>query len=122
MQGVHDSKAQNSSLSFTEYPVQAKRLSSFITGRVDLLKMDIEGAEGSVIKELAESGALTKIDSVIMEYHHNRANISNDLPKLLSTLHEQGFKTLIYENELSLSSEQLMKQEATHFLLRASQV
>lgn len=44
-----------------EIRVEAKRLSSFINGRVDLLKLDVEGAEVKVICDLLESG---KFDAV----------------------------------------------------------
>lgn len=122
VQDVYASKARVVPDDYVEYEVPAKKLSTFIVQPIDLLKMDIEGAEGMVISELAESGALAQIKTIIMEYHHNQQNESNDLPKLLTTLHVNGFKTLIYENELGQSSERLIKQMATHFLLRASRV
>src|SRR4029077_20510951 len=51
--------------------VPARRLSSFIEEQVNLLKMDIEGAEESVLTELAASGKLHMIDQIHLEYHHH---------------------------------------------------
>jgi FkbM family methyltransferase len=49
--------------------VQAKPLSAFINQRIDLLKMDIEGAEMSVIEEIEP--LLNQVGEMIIEYHHN---------------------------------------------------
>ncbi len=49
--------------------VPAVRLSTVIDGPVDLLKMDIEGAEYGVIRELVASGAINHIRRAIIEYH-----------------------------------------------------
>ena len=61
--------------------VDAKRLSDLIGSRkVDVVKMDIEGAENSVIKELYEHHVLGNIDQCILEYHHlNNDQVAYDL-------------------------------------------
>ncbi len=46
-------------------------LSSFVQGPVDLLKMDIEGAEMDVMRELVATGALKNVKAIVMEYHHH---------------------------------------------------
>jgi len=38
--------------------------------RVNVLKMDIEGAEYCVIEEAAASGTLTQVDQLLVEFHH----------------------------------------------------
>jgi FkbM family methyltransferase len=51
--------------------VAAKRLSDLIGNRhVDVVKMDIEGAENSVAKDLYEHNILGNIDQCMLEYHH----------------------------------------------------
>ncbi|MEY3417051.1 MAG: hypothetical protein RL060_1163 [Bacteroidota bacterium] len=61
--------------------VEAKKLSALIGNRkVAVLKMDIEGAENSVIKELYEHQVLWNIDQCILEYHHlNNDQVAYDL-------------------------------------------
>ena len=71
--------------------VPARRLSSFIEGPVDLLKLDIEGAENDVIAELAASGKLSLIREMIVEYHLH-INFSDDhLGQFLFHLESAGF-------------------------------
>jgi hypothetical protein len=71
--------------------VPARRLSSFITQRVELLKMDIEGAEDSVLQELAASGKLELIQQIHLEYHHHIQQHSDRLSGTLRLLEDQGF-------------------------------
>ncbi len=51
--------------------VPARRLSGLITGDVDLLKMDIEGAARLVLPELAAANVLRRIRQIHLEYHHH---------------------------------------------------
>lgn len=46
-------------------------LSSYLKERVDFLKMDIEGVEGSVINELFQAGKLNFVRESVIEYHHH---------------------------------------------------
>jgi FkbM family methyltransferase len=52
-----------------EIQVNTATLSSFITQEVDLLKMDIEGAEKVVIAELIQHQKMEMIAQIIVEYH-----------------------------------------------------
>jgi FkbM family methyltransferase len=49
--------------------VLAVRLSTLIPEPVDFLKLDVEGAEYAVIRELVASGALGRIREVVLEFH-----------------------------------------------------
>lgn len=71
--------------------VPAHRLSSHITRRVDLLKLDIEGVEVDVIEEVAAAGKLEQIDQIVMEYHHHVEPDEDRLGTMLSTLERHGF-------------------------------
>jgi FkbM family methyltransferase len=51
--------------------VPAVRLSRLIPESVDLLKLDVEGAETEVLDELLDAGALTRIGAIIVEFHHD---------------------------------------------------
>jgi len=59
--------------------------------KVDVLKIDIEGAEGDVIRELAVTNKLGQIDQILMEFHNDPANPTNSLAEVLQTLENAGF-------------------------------
>ena len=63
---------------------------------VDLLKMDCEGAEFSIIESLPAT-VLSRIDSLVMEYHSSPH--SAELLKLLATLEKSGFSLHIEHQE-----------------------
>lgn len=71
--------------------VAAKRLSPFITEPVDLLKMDIEGAEHSVLLDLASTGKLHMIRQMLLEYHHHIVENADQLSSVLRLLEDHGF-------------------------------
>lgn len=72
--------------------VETARLSHFINGPVDYLKLDVEGAETLVIKDIAQSKKLDLIKEGLIEFHLNSANKSNDLSFILSKLTEYNFE------------------------------
>ena len=71
--------------------VTAVRLRDVITNldSVDLLKLDIEGAETAVIEDCAE--VLPQVDLIAMEYH-SRVGQPQRLGQLLSTLEIAGYR------------------------------
>jgi FkbM family methyltransferase len=71
--------------------VPARRLSTFITDSVDLLKMDIEGAEEVVLPELAASGKLGLIKQMHIEYHHHIVGDADRMSSILKLLEDAGF-------------------------------
>ncbi|OLD57943.1 MAG: hypothetical protein AUI54_00720 [Acidobacteria bacterium 13_1_40CM_2_56_5] len=77
---------------WTRYDVPCVRLSKYLDEPVDLLKMNIEGAEYDVISECA--GRLRQVRELIIEYHH-LPGLPRTLHRILSILHECGFEYLI---------------------------
>jgi len=75
-----------------EISVRAGRLSDYIDGPVDLLKLDVEGSEFAVMRELVASGKITQISKMIIEYHHKMANGASCLARFLTLLEEAGFE------------------------------
>lgn len=59
--------------------------------QIDLLKVDVEGAEGEVFRELAVSGKIGQIDEVIMEFHNDPRNPTNSLLEVLQILEDAIF-------------------------------
>jgi FkbM family methyltransferase len=75
--------------------IKLEPLSTYIKGNVDILKLDIEGAEGEVIEELKESGKLTFVQKIFIEYHYDGVHTNYPLGKLLSILESAQFKYVI---------------------------
>lgn len=69
--------------------VPAVKVSNLITGPVDLLKMDIEGSEGDVLREVRPKLHLVK--EIMMEFHNDPANPKNSLAETLQILREEGY-------------------------------
>ncbi len=77
-------------------------LSEFVDAPVDLLKLDVEGAEDAVLRDLASSGKLPLIRAMIFEYHHHLSDFQEQVPsgedtlsQTLGLLEEAGFGYLI---------------------------
>jgi FkbM family methyltransferase len=71
------------------YPVEAVRLSKYINEPVDFLKLDIEGAEVEVIKEVEHK--LKWVENIFIEYH-SFYNRPQELDIILSILSRNGFR------------------------------
>ena len=53
------------------------------------MKMDIEGSEGKVLVDLVKKKQLSKIEELIIEYHHNIPGNSVSLSSFLQLLETQ---------------------------------
>lgn len=71
--------------------VESARLSRFVEGDIDFLKMDVEGAELAILHDLESSGKLRHIKKMVIEYHHHIASDQNTMSILLSILERAGF-------------------------------
>jgi FkbM family methyltransferase len=71
--------------------VPVRKLSNFIENDVDLLKVDVEGAEVKVLSDLHETGKLRRIKSMHIEYHHHIDRKRDDLSVALRMLESAGF-------------------------------
>jgi len=82
-----------------ETVVQATKLSHVINRPVDFLKMDIEGAETQVFQELADSGKLSFVKKIVLEYHHHMHDGNRDnMSVLLGILERNGFGYQLHVN------------------------
>jgi FkbM family methyltransferase len=91
--------------------VRQARLSTFVDRNVDLLKLDIEGAEGAVLEDLVSSGAISRIDQMIIEYDHHIDQNRDALGAFLSVLEENGFG---YQISASYSPNVRISRGGTH--------
>jgi FkbM family methyltransferase len=78
-----------------EVQVPAERLSTLIEKvawpRVDLAKIDIEGAEWQVLSDLRKSGWLTKVGQYVIEYHHLMGTHESKFGEFLRAFEEMGY-------------------------------
>ncbi len=77
--------------------VKVNRISHYIKQRVDLLKMDIEGAELEVLVDLSQSRKIHLIENMIIEYHHHIEVKKNNMSRLLALLEKARFGYQIQE-------------------------
>ena len=85
--------------------VPALKLSTFITSAVDLLKIDVEGAEFAVLTDLANAGKLRFIRRIHLEYHHHIDHSVDNLSSLLRLMEEHGFGyQLIVSEDLAIGA------------------
>jgi FkbM family methyltransferase len=71
--------------------VHIVRLSSYITAPVDFLKIDVEGAELDVLRELHAAGKLAMVREMVIEYHHHIRSTDDNMSVLLGVLENAGF-------------------------------
>jgi len=80
-----------------EVEVKATRLSQYIDRKVDFLKIDVEGAEGLVISDLAGAGKLSQVQQMVIEYHHHpeKKEDLDALSSFLKILEDHNFGYMI---------------------------
>jgi FkbM family methyltransferase len=74
--------------------VKAIRLKDYLNKKVDFLKIDIEGAEYRVLKDISEK--LTNVENLFLEYHGN-FNQNDELVEIFEIISKSGFQFYIKE-------------------------
>ncbi len=75
--------------------VKGVKLSEFINERIDFLKIDVEGAEETILDELIESKKLDQVGQIAMEFH---PGYDRDLDRLEDKMQRLGYD--VYEQSL----------------------
>ena len=100
-------------------PVRSTTLSSYVHGRVDFIKLDIEGAELAVLDEL--NGKLTAVAAITLEYHQNPANLTEGkLEKIIEKLSQSGFQYEIFHEAEPVDLHQLPNDSVYQLIVRAT--
>ena len=79
--------------------VNAVRLSDLITEPVDYLKVDIEGSEFGVLKDLCATGKMGLVKCLSCELHCNPA-VQDQVAELWTALSQAGFRITVKEARL----------------------
>jgi FkbM family methyltransferase len=85
--------------------VPASRLSSYITRPVDYLKLDIEGMEEIVLREIEEK--LPLITEIRIEFHCQSMNEANNLDRTLSLLSRHNLGYAFVRNRRAISIDEI---------------
>lgn len=100
-------------------PVPSAKLSSFIKGKVDFLKLDIEGAEVDVLDEL--NGKLGYVQALTLEYHQNPVNLEGrKLDRIIETLVAGGFNYQIFHQAEPVVLDRLPADSVYQLIVRAT--
>jgi FkbM family methyltransferase len=75
----------------SEISVPARLLSAFIGEPIDFLKLDVEGAEHTVVCDLIASGKIDYVRQMAAEYHHSPGDRPSRLGAFLTMLESGGF-------------------------------
>ena len=86
----------------------ASKLSDHIKhfDKIDLIKMDVEGSEHLIIKDLVESSCMKIADQFLVEYHHHINNDPSMLADFLKKFETSGFDYSIKAGFRTLGSFQ----------------
>jgi FkbM family methyltransferase len=84
--------------------VQIVPLSTSITGKVDFLKLNIEGEELPVLQELEDNGTLCLVQQLVLEYHGWPTG-DQKLGAILELLDRNDFRYLIHDFDAETGSE-----------------
>jgi FkbM family methyltransferase len=85
--------------------VPSRRLSDFIRGPIDFLKLDVEGSEHRVLCDLLSSGKAQSIRQMVVEYHHHIGNERSRLADFLRQLEQAGFEYQIHASLFPVTSK-----------------
>lgn len=79
-----DNRGRDKGLVSAEGAVQVRSidLALHLPERVDLLKLDIEGAEYAVIRRMTETGSISRVQTLVAEFHIKREDVDDCLNAL----------------------------------------
>lgn len=97
-----------------EISIETIKLSNFMAqhDEIDLVKMDIEGAETEVVEDLVASGMIYRVKEFIIEYHHNISGEDSHMAAFLKLFEANGFN---YNIKTSFSKLKGFQDVLIHF-------
>lgn len=92
--------------------VETVRLSSFLDEKVDILKIDVEGAETEVLKECREK--LVNVDHIFVEFHATRLHRPEEVVTLLLN---SGFELTVYADNQEVPLNRMTRRKPTLYMI-----
>jgi FkbM family methyltransferase len=78
--------------------ITTDQLSHYIDRPIDLVKIDVEGAEGAIINDLTQAKKLEFIHEMIIEYHMRNTLPNESLGSIIRTLEDNNFDVAVHGN------------------------
>jgi FkbM family methyltransferase len=102
-----------------EVQVEARRLSDILDEQkitaIDFAKIDIEGAEWQVLKNLTDTNWLPKVRQYVIEYHHMMGTHTSELGAFLAPFEAAGFKYQLNTKSLPYNTAPLFQDVLIYF-------
>lgn len=92
--------------------VKAARLKDYMDKKIDFLKLDIEGAEYKVLKDIADN--LFHVTNMFIEYHGSFAQ-NNELLEIFEIIVKAGFKFYIKEAAINYDQPFIPQQKELNY-------
>ncbi len=86
--------------------VFSKRLSDYINDPVDMVKIDVEGAEVGILHDLIQNKKIKLVSTMIIEYHPTITNVPID--KFITMLREHNFSYQDVKDTLHVGATERM--------------
>lgn len=83
-----------------EFEVEALPISALNLEKIDILKIDVEGAEGFIFKDLVKNKVLEKVKVLHLEYHYNYESDQNNFSYIIQSLEQFKFNYMINPDTL----------------------
>jgi len=83
-----------------EFEVEVLPISSLNLEKIDILKIDVEGAESFIFKDLVKNNLLEKVKVLHLEYHYNYETDQNKLSYIIQSLEQSKFNYMINPDTL----------------------
>jgi len=100
--------------------VPVKPLSQYLNKSVDFLKLNIEGSELEVLRELDRAGCLDRVPELCFEWH-SFASADQNLDECLTILRRRGYRYLInhfdYQTNRAVKPPFLVTEKTQFYLL-----
>ena len=81
--------------------VNSVKLSDYLAEKVDLIKIDVEGAEGVIFQEIQNN--LEKVKNIVFEFHQRAYSEQNRISDILKVLEDNNFQVRIVSGRIGFN-------------------
>lgn len=97
--------------------VPAVRLAPYVDRPVDLLKLDVEGMETSVLA--GNEDVLDRVNEIVLEFHGSSTNRANSLERALAILERHRFEPIVRQGTRTVAPDQVERTDPFWLMIRA---